>query len=101
MSMNNLANCYEDLGRQADAVKLREKTLTIQKAKLGPDHPDTLSSMHNLAISYHRLGRHVDALQLREETLALHESQAWPRPPRHAQEHAQPGQQLRGTGPAS
>ena len=42
-----------------------------QKAKLGPDHPDTLRSMNNLANSYDALGRHADALKLREETLAL------------------------------
>ena len=35
-----------------EALTLREETLALQKAKLGPDHPDTLSSMNNLAISY-------------------------------------------------
>jgi len=39
--------------------------------KLGPDHPDTLTSMNNLANSYTALGRHADALKLREETLTL------------------------------
>ena len=31
---------------------LREETLKLRKAKLGPDHPDTLASMNNLADSY-------------------------------------------------
>ncbi len=44
-SMNNLANSYSDLGRHAEALKLREETLALRKAKLGPDHPDTLASM--------------------------------------------------------
>ena len=52
------------------------------KAKLGPDHPDTLMSMSNLAVSYAALGRHAEALKLHEETLALEEGQARPRPPR-------------------
>jgi len=55
----------------ADALKLREETLALMKARLGPDHPDTIPSMHNLAISYGALGRQADALKLLEETLAL------------------------------
>ena len=47
--MNNLAISYADLGRHAEALKLHEETLALRKAKLGPDHPDTLSSMNNLA----------------------------------------------------
>ena len=39
MSMNNLANSYAALGRQAEAVKLDEETLTLRKAKLGPATP--------------------------------------------------------------
>ena len=40
--MNNLANSYSELGRNAEALKLREETLALRKATLGPDHPDTL-----------------------------------------------------------
>jgi tetratricopeptide (TPR) repeat protein len=43
----------------------------VQKAKLGPDHPDTLKSMHSLAISYNALGRYAEALTLLEATLAV------------------------------
>ena len=60
--MNNLANSYHALGRYADAVKLHKETLALRKAKLGPEHPDTLSSMNNLAGSYAALGRHAEAL---------------------------------------
>ena len=76
--MNNLANSYADLGRQAEALKLREETLALRKAKLGPDHPDTLSSMNNLANSYAALGRQAEALKLREETLALRKAKLGP-----------------------
>ena len=55
----------------ADALQLREETMSLMKAKLGPTHPDTLSSMNNLVASYHALGRHTDALKLDKETLAL------------------------------
>jgi serine/threonine protein kinase/tetratricopeptide (TPR) repeat protein len=70
-SMNSLAESYADLGRNADALKLREETLALCKARLGPDHRETLASMEGLASSYADVGRHTDALRLREETLAL------------------------------
>jgi serine/threonine protein kinase/tetratricopeptide (TPR) repeat protein len=69
-SMNNLANCYCDLHRHAEALKLREETLAARKRVLGPDHPSTLMSMSNLANSYAALHRHAEAIKLREETLA-------------------------------
>ena len=47
------------MGRHAEALKLREETLTLRKAKLGPDHPDTLASMNNLASEYVITGRHA------------------------------------------
>ena len=62
-------------------MKLREETLTIQKAKLGADHPDTLLSMNNLANSYADVGRHADALKLFQETLALRKGKLGPNHP--------------------
>ena len=49
--MMGLANSYGAVGRTADALKLGEETLALRRAKLGPDHPGTLSSMNNLANS--------------------------------------------------
>jgi tetratricopeptide (TPR) repeat protein len=72
--MNNLANSYYDLGRYAEAVALHEAALALHKAKLGPDHPDTLWSMNNLANSYSALGRYAEALALLEQTLALRQA---------------------------
>ena len=70
-SMDGLAKAYAALDRQAEALKLREETLALRKARLGTDHPDTLRSMHELANSYAALNRHDNALKLDEETLAL------------------------------
>jgi hypothetical protein len=47
------------MGRQAEALKLLEETLVLDKAKLGSDHPDTLLSMQNLATFYPVLSRHA------------------------------------------
>jgi len=70
-SMNNLANSYAALGRQAEALKLREETLELRKAKLGPDDPETLGSTINLAMSFSALRRHADAVKLYEAALAV------------------------------
>ena len=48
--MNNLAEGYSAVGKLDRALPLYEEMLTGRKAKLGPDHPDTLASMNNLAI---------------------------------------------------
>jgi hypothetical protein len=76
-----LANAYQDLGRPAEALKLREHTLAQQKSKLGADHPATLASMNSLAQSYDYLGRHADALKLNEETLVLVKAKLGPDQP--------------------
>ena len=40
-TLSGLAACYADLGRNAEALRLREEVLAVRKTKLGPDHPDT------------------------------------------------------------
>jgi tetratricopeptide (TPR) repeat protein len=77
-SMHNVARSYHDLGRYADALKLKEETLELRQARLGPNHPDTLNSMNNLAVTYDALGRHADAVKLHEETLALRKARLGP-----------------------
>jgi tetratricopeptide (TPR) repeat protein len=76
--MNNVAISYALLGRNTEALQLREETLALRKDVLGPDHPDTLVSMNYLANSYAELGRHAEALKLREETLALRKAKLGP-----------------------
>ena len=85
---------------------LRGDAQALTKAKLGPDHPDTLTSMNNLAAGYQAAGKLDLALPLFEETLEAQEGQARPRPPRHPHQHEQPGRGLpgrrqAGPGPAA
>src|SRR5262249_2979703 len=68
--LNDLALSYGALGRHADALKLQEQTLALQKGKLNSDDADILRSMHNLAASYYALARFADALKLFQDTLA-------------------------------
>jgi tetratricopeptide (TPR) repeat protein len=79
--MNNLAWSYQLAGRPADALALHGETLNRKRAKLGPDHPDTLTSMNNLALAYDAVGRTADALALHEETLRLRKARLGPDDP--------------------
>ena len=67
---NTLGLSLWDLGEAPVAIEVFEKALATCKAKLGPDHPDTLTSMNNLAAAYQAAGKMDKALPLFEETLA-------------------------------
>ena len=60
---------YLAAGRIAEAITLHEATLKLREAKLGPDHPDTLTSRNNLAAAYLAAGRTAEAITLFEATL--------------------------------
>jgi len=51
-NMLAMANSFEASGRAQDAIKLFEETLRLRKARLGPDHPETLISLMGLIASY-------------------------------------------------
>ncbi len=70
--MNNLAVAYSKVGRLGDALPLDEETLKRRRAKLGPDHPDTLISMNNLARTY-LAARRAEAEPLLRQALAIRE----------------------------
>jgi tetratricopeptide (TPR) repeat protein len=70
-SIEHLAGGCAELGRHAEALRLRTQVLTWRKANLGPDHADTVAGMSELAKSYNALARHVEALELREQILSL------------------------------
>jgi tetratricopeptide (TPR) repeat protein len=69
--MANLAECRRVIGRLDLALPLYEQTLTLRKAKLGPDHLDTVITMSNLAECYREAGKLDLALSLHEQTMAL------------------------------
>jgi tetratricopeptide (TPR) repeat protein len=58
-----------------------EQTLESRKARLGPEHPDTLRSMNNLASAYMDARRLDKALPLLEQTLELHKARLGPEHP--------------------
>ena len=76
------------------------------KAKLGPDHPDTLTSMNNLATGYQAAGKLDLALPLFEQTLKLRKAKLGPDHPDTLTSMNNlarwlPGRRQAGPGPAA
>ena len=68
--MSTLALAYQAAGKRELALALLEETLQRRKAKLGPDHADTLTTMNNLAVAYWATGKRALAVPLLEEVLS-------------------------------
>jgi hypothetical protein len=66
------------LGEPGKAIVLLEKARATFQARLGPDHPNTLTSMSNLAVAYQDDGKLDLALPLFEETLKLRKARLGP-----------------------
>jgi len=62
--MANLASTYRNQGRWEEAEKLDIQVMETRKTKLGPAHPDTLTSMYNLAHVWKDMGHHKDAVSM-------------------------------------
>jgi tetratricopeptide (TPR) repeat protein len=68
--MSNLALAYWTAGQRDKALPLFEQALERFQEKLGPDHPDTLTSLSNLAKAYEAAGQRDKVLGLFEQALA-------------------------------
>jgi tetratricopeptide (TPR) repeat protein len=75
---NKLGVSLIGLGEAGMAVEVFQKELDTRKAKLGPDHPDTLMSVNNLATALEASGQFAKAVTLYEETLARRKSKLGP-----------------------
>ena len=75
--------------RRPWASPLLEETLAIQKAKLDPDHPDTLKAMNILAASFQDAGQPTAPCRSWSRRW-MREVEARPRPPRHARQLGRP-----------
>src|SRR5262249_28410063 len=69
---------YQAPGKLDGALPLYVETLKLIKAKLGPDHPSSLTSFNNLAEAYQAAGKLDRALPLYEETLKLKKAKLGP-----------------------
>src|SRR5262249_24097117 len=88
---------YERVVRHADIARLREGVLSLRKARLGPDHSDTLQSKHDLAASHVRVGSQAHAARRYDEAIDAYRK-AIELKPDYADAHYSPGSALRGKG---
>jgi tetratricopeptide (TPR) repeat protein/tRNA A-37 threonylcarbamoyl transferase component Bud32 len=75
---DTLGTTYWYLGEAPHSIRQHERALELRRTKLGPDHPDTLSSRNNLAVAYKAAGRTADAITLLEATIKQRESKLGP-----------------------
>jgi tetratricopeptide (TPR) repeat protein len=64
-----IGDAYRALGRYPEAQQHLERALRLRTAKLGADHPDTLTSKSDLAILYWSQGQYAKAEPLFKEVL--------------------------------
>ena len=69
--MISLTNPPDIVGRNDEAVELREELLAIHLKVNGPEHPDTLNAMSTLAIIYRAKGEVAKAEALEKEIAAI------------------------------
>jgi hypothetical protein len=58
----NKTKSYGAVGKQAEALGLKEKVVALQQGSLGEGHPDTLVSQFNLSVAYEQAGRLDEAV---------------------------------------
>jgi tetratricopeptide (TPR) repeat protein len=75
---DRLGRTLLSLGRAQEAIEFLTWARDTRQGKLGPDHPDTLTSMNNLALGYRDAGQLDKALPLYEETLKLRKAKLGP-----------------------
>ena len=78
---NELGEIYNDQGKYERALVPVKQALTISKAELGKDHPETAESLNNLAYLLNSMGQYGEARPLYERALAIRESQLGPEHP--------------------
>jgi hypothetical protein len=66
------------------SVALFEEVLRRSRAKLGPDHPDTVLVMANLGVNYRDAGRWPEGTALLEQAWEIARKGPGPVPVRHA-----------------
>lgn len=70
-TLNNLAGVYDRLGRKAEAEKLLNLALELDKLNYGMVHPTICRDLNNLALLYANAGKLVESEQLQKTELDL------------------------------
>ena len=72
-AINNLAQVYSDMGRDAEAEPLYKRALAIMEKSAGLDSADIAPELNNLAALYERQLRYAEAEPLFKRALAIRE----------------------------
>jgi len=78
---NTLGSTYFYMGDAPLAIRQYDRALELDQTKLGPDHPNTLTSRNNLALAYQAAGRTHEAIKMQEATLKQQASKLGPNHP--------------------
>jgi tetratricopeptide (TPR) repeat protein len=73
LSLNNLAELYQEMGNYQKAEPLYQRSLAIREKLLGLEHPDVALSLNNLAELYREMGNYQKAEPLYQRSLAIRE----------------------------
>jgi tetratricopeptide (TPR) repeat protein len=72
-ALNNLAEVYSGMGRDAEAEPLHKRALAVMEKAVGLDSVDIAIELNNLAALYQRQQRYAEAEPLFKRALALSE----------------------------
>lgn len=70
-AVNNLGSHFAARGDHARAEPLLRRSLALERALIGPDHPRLAVGLNNLASAVHYQGRHGEAEPLYREAIAI------------------------------
>jgi CHAT domain-containing protein/tetratricopeptide (TPR) repeat protein len=71
--LSDLGECYSDLGEDAQALHLSQRSLSIREALLGPEHEAVAEGLRDLAWDYWGVGNYEQAQLLFQRSLAITE----------------------------
>jgi tetratricopeptide (TPR) repeat protein len=73
-----IGKAYRGVGDERLAVVHLERSVELRKARLGPNHPDTLISLYHLAMAYQFVNRLSDTIALLEQILEQYQATLGP-----------------------
>jgi tetratricopeptide (TPR) repeat protein len=70
--LDRVGRCQASLGQYAASEATHRQVLSVRKAALGPEHPETLTSMSHIGTALSHQGKYAEAEKVHRETLGLH-----------------------------
>jgi CHAT domain-containing protein/Flp pilus assembly protein TadD len=84
VSLNNLAQLYDGMGRYLEAERFYLQAIEIEKIAIGEDNEESANTISNLASLYYTMGRYEQAESLYKQSLIIFKSTLGENHPRYA-----------------